>query len=292
MTATAPDTAPAIAIIPYADRLPEGLPDLPLDRLDWPLGRPARLSRGTVADMAATDHLITYPKTRLYFALRGRRKAQLSLMIVEPDAVHAKHLRLARLFRRRFFRVLTKSEPLLRGIPNGQKFIAGFSFVPPSDEIPADKTQMTSIIASAKRTHEGHRLRHTVIDAARAEGLALDVMGRGYRPIESKVEGLAPYRFTVVIENTREPSYISEKLIDAMRCRSVPIYWGAPDVAQVFDGAGIIQCGSAEDILARIRSLTQADYDTCRAAVERNALLADHYAQMHLRAAQAILDAT
>jgi hypothetical protein len=288
MTATAPDTAPAIAIIPYAERLPEGLPNLPLDRLDWPLGRPARLTLGTVADMAATDHLITYPKTRLYFAPRGRRKAQLSLMIVEPDAVHAKHLRFARLFHRRFFRVLTKSEPLLQSIPNGAKFIAGFSFVPPSSEIPAHKTQMTSIIASAKRTHEGHRLRHTVIDAARAQGLTLDVMGRGYRPIESKIEGLAPYRFTVVIENTREPSYISEKLIDAMRCRSVPIYWGAPDVAQVFDTRGIIECTSGQDILNAIRSMTPADYDSRHAAIERNALLADHFAQMHVRAAQVI----
>lgn len=290
MTSPAPDSAPAIAIIPYAERMPEGLPNLPLDRLDWPLGRPVRLAQGTVADMAATDHLITYPKTRLYFALRGRRQAQLSLMIVEPDVVHAKHLRLARLFHRRFFRVLTKSEALLREIPNGAKFIAGFSFVPPSSDIPVNKMQMTSIIASAKRTHEGHRLRHTVIDEARAEGLTLDVMGRGYRPIESKVEGLAPYRFTVVIENTREPSYISEKLVDAMRCRTIPIYWGAPDVAQVFDGAGIVQCGSAQDILDAIRNLTPADYTARHEAIERNAVLADHFAQMHLRAAQAVRD--
>ena len=287
----APDDTPAIAVIPYAERLPEGLPNLPLDRLDWPLGRPSRLGSGTVADMAATDHLITYPKTRLYFAPRGRRRAQLSLMIVEPDTVHTKHLRLARLFHRRFFRVLTKNAALIADIPNGAKFIAGASFVPSSDAIPANKTLMTSIIASAKRTHEGHRLRHTVIDAARDEGLSLDVMGRGYRPIESKVEGLAAYRFTVVIENTREPSYISEKLIDAMRCRSVPIYWGAPDVAEVFDGSGIIECNSAADILLAIRSVTPADYDTRLDAVERNAKLADHFAEIHLRAALAIQSA-
>jgi hypothetical protein len=287
----APDDTTAIAVIPYAERLPEGLPNLPLDRLDWPLGRPARLGSGTVADMAATDHLITYPKTRLYFAPRGRRRAQLSLMIVEPDTVHTKHLRLARLFHRRFFRVLTKNDALIAAIPNSAKFIAGFSFVPPSDAIPANKTLMTSIIASAKRTHEGHRLRHRVIDAARTEGLNLDVMGRGYRPIESKVEGLAAYRFTVVIENTREPSYISEKLIDAMRCRSVPIYWGAPDVAEVFDGSGIIECNSAADILLAIRSVTPADYNTRFGPIERNAEMADHFAQMHLRAARAIQSA-
>lgn len=288
----APDDQPAIAVIPYLERLPEGLPNLPLNRLDWPLGRPARLAQGTVADMAATDHLITYPKTRLYFTPRGRRKAQLSLMIVEPDAVHAKHLRLARLLYRRFFRVLTKNAALLRAIPNGEKFIAGFSFVAPSTEIPAEKTQMTSIIASAKRTYEGHRLRHAVIDEARAQDLPLEVMGRGYRPIEDKTEGLAPYRYTVVIENSRETSYITEKLIDALRCRAVPIYWGAPDVGTIFDPAGIIQCATRDDILTALRQTTTEDYDRRRSAIEANACLADHYADMHRRAAETVRDAS
>lgn len=281
---------PAIAVIPYLERLPEGLPNLSLDRLDWPLGRPARLARGTVADMAPTDHLITYPKTRLYITPKGRRRAQLSLMIVEPDAVHAKHLRLARLFHRRFFRVLTKNEALLKAIPNGIKFITGFSFVPPSDDIHVDKTRQFSIIASAKRIYEGHRLRHSVIEAARERGLPLDVMGRGYRPIDTKVEGLAPYRFSVVIENVREESLITEKLIDALRCRSVPIYWGAPDVGLIFDAAGIVQCRSLDDILTALSSLTPADYESRRAAIETNARLADHFADMHLRAARCIVD--
>ena len=283
--------SPAIAIIPYAERLPEGLPDLPLDRLDWPLGRPARLAQGTVADMAATDHLITYPKTRLYISPRGRRKARLSLMIVEPDAVHAKHLRLVRLFHRRFFRILTKNDALIRAIPNGVKFIAGASFVPPSAEIGADKTRMVSIIASAKRTFEGHRLRHEVIDEARAQNLVLDVMGRGYRPIEDKTEGLAPYRFSVVIENSREPSYITEKLIDALRCRAVPIYWGAPDVAKIFDPAGLIECRTVADILAAIQNASAEDYDRRRTAIEANARIADHYADVHRRAAEIIRNA-
>lgn len=279
---------PAIAIVPYAERLPEGLPDLPLDRLDWPLGRPARLARGTVADMAVTDHLITYPKTRLYFSPRGRRKAQLSLMIVEPDTVHAKHLRLVRLFHRRFFRVLTKNDALICAIPNGVKFIAGASFVPPSAEIEVHKTKMVSIIASAKRTFEGHRLRHEVIDKARAQNLVLDVMGRGYRPIEDKTEGLAPYRFTVVIENSREPSYITEKLIDALRCRTVPIYWGAPDVGKIFDPAGLIECTTFADIVAAVQRASAEDYDRRRTAIEVNASIADHYADVHRRAAEIV----
>ena len=43
--------------------------------------------------------------------------------------------------------------------------------------------------------------------------------GKAQYAIDTKVEGLAPYRFSVVIENVREESLITEKLIDALRCR-------------------------------------------------------------------------
>lgn len=267
---TAPDDAPAIAVIPYAERLPEGLPNLPLDRLDWPLGRPARLAQGTVADMAATDHLITYPKTRLYVAPRGRRKAQLSLMIVEPDAVHAKHLRLARLFHRRFFRVLTKNAGLLSAIPNGVRFVFGSTFLPDPATVDTTKSRDTSLIASSKRVWEGHRLRHAVVDRIRQENLPVDVMGRGYKPFAEKAEGLAPYRYSVVIENLREASYFTEKLVDAALCRTVPIYWGAPDIADYFDPAGMILCSGLDDILTALRQAGPADYAARAAAVEEN----------------------
>ncbi len=288
---TAPDDLPAIAVIPYAERLPEGLPALPLDRLDWPLGRPARLGRGTVADMAATDHLITYPKTRLYFSLRGRRRAQLSLMIVEPDAVHGKHLRLARMFHRRFFRVLTKNRPLIGAVPNGVFLPFGSTFIPDPARIDRTKTALASLIASAKRDWEGHRLRHRIVDHIRSHDLPVDVMGRGYRPFADKADGLAPYRYSVVIENLREPSYFTEKLIDALLCDTVPIYWGAPDIADFFDPDGIIACTSEDDITTALARMSDADYTARAPAIAENRRRALDHADLHGRAARAILAA-
>lgn len=285
---TTPDDAAAVAVIPYAERLPEGLPDLPLDRLDWPLGRPARLMRGTVADMAATDHLVTYPKTRLYFAPRGRRKAQLSMMIVEPDAVHAKHLRLARLFHRRFYRVLTKNSGLLGAIPNGVRFVFGSTFLTDPIGVDTTKTRDVSLIASSKRIWDGHLLRHSVVDRIRAENLPVDVMGRGYRPFAEKAEGLAPYRYSVVIENLREPSYFTEKLVDAALCRTVPIYWGAPDIGEHFDTDGMIICSGLDDILAALRRVSASDYDARSAALEENRRRALDLCDTNRRAAAVI----
>lgn len=280
---------PAIAIIPYAERFPEGLAKLPLDRLEWPLGRPDRLSKGTVADMAATDHLITYPKTRLYLAPRGRRKAQLSLMIVEPDSVHAKHLRLARLFHRRFFRVLTKNAALLKAIPNAGHLVFGTTFLTDIHRPLPAKTRMCSLIASAKAMLPGHKLRHEIVAEVQARGLEVDIMGRGYRPFEDKADGLAPYRYSVIIENSRETAYFTEKLVDALICKTVPIYWGAPDIAQHFDPAGMIICQTADDIVSALLSLSEADYARRSAAIARNHTAALEAADLHGRAARHVL---
>lgn len=285
---TTPDGQPAIAVIPYAERFPEGLSNLPLDRLDWPLGRPKRLVAGTVADMTAHDHLITYPKTSLYLAPKAKRRAQLSLMIVEPDVVHAKHLRLAKVFHRRFFRVLTKNRRLFASIPNARLFVFGSTFIPEPDRVETRKTRPASLIASAKRDWEGHRLRHLIVDHIRSSGLDVDIMGRGYRPFADKADGLAPYRYSVVIENTREPSYFTEKLVDALLCNTVPIYWGAPDIAEFFDVSGMILCQTAADIQAALTHMSEADYENRATAIAENRRRAIHYADLHGRAARAI----
>lgn len=281
----------AVAIVPYAERFPEGLSRLPLDRLDWPMGRPERLKQGTVADMAATDHLITYPKTRLYLTPRGARKAQLSLMIVEPDSVHTKHLRLARLFHRRFFRVLTKSAALKAAIPNALHLPLGYSFLADPAHSVIPKTRLASLIASSKTILEGHKLRHRIVAQIQALGLPVDVMGRGYRPFADKAEGLAPYRYSVVIENSREPSYFSEKLIDALLCETVPIYWGAPDIADTFDPEGMILCPGEAEIIAALHAMSEADYARRTAALARNRATALHLADVHGRAARAVFEA-
>ena len=281
----------AVAIVPYAERFPEGLARLPLDRLDWPLGRPERLRRGTVADMATTDHLITYPKTRLYLAPRGARKAHLSLMIVEPDSVHTKHLRLARLFHRRFFRILTKNAALKAAVPNALHLSLGYSFLADPAHSVMPKTRMASLIASSKTLLEGHKLRHQIVAQIQALGLPVDVMGRGYRPFDRKSEGLAPYCYSVVIENSREPSYFSEKLIDALLCETVPIYWGAPDIAEYFDPAGMILCQTATEIIGALHAMSEADYQSRAPALARNRETALHLADVHGRAAQAVFDA-
>jgi GR25 family glycosyltransferase involved in LPS biosynthesis len=43
------------------------------------------------------------------------------------------------------------------------------------------------------------------------------------------------YKFVIAFENKKYPGYVSEKIYDAYKSQSIPIYWGTPDVVKDFN---------------------------------------------------------
>ncbi len=261
---------PYVGLLPYGFRPSGPLADTPLNAVLWPLGAPPNVQSGAISDLSVEDHICTFPGFWIYRTSRRRVRALFSLVIVEPKPIHGHHMLLARLFHRRFHLVLTCNPDLLAAIPNARRFIFGDSWVEDWRSRDLSKTAMLSLIASNKRRLKGHRLRHRVVREIRKRRLEADIMGRGYRSFDNKGDGLARYRYSVVIENSREPGYITEKIIDAFLTRTVPIYWGAPDIGNFFDLAGIIICTSLDDIMAAITGLTEADYEARQPAIDAN----------------------
>lgn len=261
---------PIIGFAPYRLRPGPSLRTTPLSDLDFPLGLPERYASRKIKDLTEEAHVVLHPKSAVYWRWDLGLRARASLLIAEPRAVHGWHMRALRQFHRRFFRILSRDRALIASIPNGLFHNHTYSFLEAPRSVDTTKARLCSLIASQKRDLPGHRLRHRIADRVRSESLAVDLMGRAYAPFERKEEGLAPYRFSVVIENSREPCYISEKLIDAALCRTIPIYWGAPDVAQWFNPAGIIACETEDDIMAVLRSLGEIDLDGLQGVLDEN----------------------
>ncbi len=278
-------TKGAIAVLPYGTGIAKRVADLPLNMLHWPVGRPAELSSGTVADLGAEDHLLVYPKTSMHLRPFGVT-AQVSVMVVEPRAIHARHLRILRWTHWRYHRIFTHDPSLLRSAPNARFLTAARTWVPEWETLDLGKTDDVSLIASNRRDLEGHKLRHEVAEST--SGLAL--MGRGYAPFEHKHEGLAPFRFSVVIENMRAGGYFSEKLVDALLCETVPIYWGAPNVTDYFDADAMIVCTTKAEILAAIARADADLYDAMRPALLRAKAQAVGWSDYEQAAAQMLRD--
>ncbi|MGC1496649.1 MAG: glycosyltransferase family 10 [Sulfitobacter sp.] len=281
-------TDTAIAILPYGSRFGGALSRRSLDDLHWPLGRPARLQKGVVGDLAPDDHLIVFPKTAMHFQLHWGTRAKVSAMVVEPSMIHSRHLKLLRWTHRRFYRVLSYDDALLGAIPNGIKHPYGTSWVPHDAAQHSAKTQNMSLIASAKRDSAGHILRHEMVDFVQDQGLDVSVLGRGYAPFDKKEEGLAPYQFSVVIENIQEPNYFTEKIVDAVLCETVPIYWGCPNIGDYFDPACMVICENAEQMKAAICAANTQQYKAMAPALRTAKEQAIEWSDLEGRAAKAI----
>ena len=210
--------------------------------------------------MGPEDHLLVYPRSEYHIKPFRRLKAKLSLMVQEPRCVHQKHRSLLRLSHRKFFRVLSHDKALVAGLPNGVFVPFGTTWVPDWQERDLSKSKSCALIASAKRSQEGHRLRHEIVEWARQETLDITALGGGYQPFQDKADGLAAFRYSVVIENGREPDYFSEKLIDALLCLTVPIYWGSPNIDAYIPTDAMILCETKRDIQAAMTQVSPQDY--------------------------------
>ena len=281
-------TEPAIAVLPYQSWKTFNLNSLSLDLLEWPLGRPDRLKNGTIRDMTKNDHIITFPRKPVFLFPRPLIKAKISVMIVEPDVIHNLYINISKYLHWRFYKILTKNKYLLEEIHNTSFFYFGSTFIQNSDKIDLQKKNMASLIASNQNKLTGHKLRHEVVQHIKNNNFNVSVIGRGYRPFENKEDGLKSYRYSIVIENTSELDYFTEKVIDACLLETIPIYWGAPNISKYFDTRGFIVCENIDQILQAIRTISIDDYNSKIEWIMKNKVKAAYHANCFKRAAQVI----
>jgi len=86
-------------------------------------------------------------------------------------------------------------------------------------------------------------------------------------------------KFSIIIENSKEVNYFSEKLIDCLLTKTIPIYWGCPNIGDYFDINGFILFDDENDFLNKINSINLADYYINKQAfIENNFTEAKKYA--------------
>jgi Glycosyltransferase family 10 (fucosyltransferase) C-term len=96
-----------------------------------------------------------------------------------------------------------------------------------------EKARGISCITSNARAFEGHRQRLSFVETIRAS-LDFDLYGRGFQPVADKWDALAPYRYSIVIENFRNSYYWSEKIADCLLAGTIPFYYGCTRIHDYF----------------------------------------------------------
>ena len=54
------------------------------------------------------------------------------------------------------------------------------------------------------------------------------------------------YQYSIAIENSRQTHYFTEKLLDCLLTKTIPIYYGCPNIAEYFDTRGWILLETAD----------------------------------------------
>jgi hypothetical protein len=125
--------------------------------------------------------------------------------------------------------------------------------------IPEKKLDL-SWITSNKMVFRGHRARMKFLRKIQAE-IEFDLFGHGFHPIDNKWDGLAPYRYSLAIENHSNPYYWSEKIADCFLAWTMPIYYGCTRISDYFPPESMISIDIGDpDSGALIRDAIQKNH--------------------------------
>lgn len=127
---------------------------------------------------------------------------------------------------------------------------------------PPKKTRNLSVIASNKSLIPGHRMRTEFVDLIELSLPTVDVFGEGRaQRLEDKWDGLAPYKYSVAIENTSTPDYWTEKVSDCFLSFTVPVYFGAENLESYFPKDSFIwlPLENPKDAIDTLRSVLKED---------------------------------
>lgn len=209
------------------------------------------------------------------------------LVVVEPPCVHAFD-DYVRKDGDQFDLILTYRDWLVEELPNAKLFNWANCWV---SDLNLDKRDQISYLTTSKGWCEGHKMRQEIWYAIdEYEDInGFEVWKKRTPPsIPNKNPSLENAKFTIVLENSEINNYFSEKLLDCFESKTIPIYWGCPNVSEYFNMDGILHFHTLEEFEEIVNSLTPEMYEEKKEAIEENYQLGKKYHRAVDRVAEEI----
>ena len=218
------------------------------------------------------------------------------LMIMEPNQLFGLH-DWAIQNAHNFDLVLGWGEEMLEKIPNMALLPFGISWLDKEYVNSVDSREKkfeVSFLCGGKKRIEGHFLRHRLYE--REDEITIPKKWFYTLPDYDYNEGnhtvtdmygkkvLWNSMYSICIENSSNKNYHTEKIIDAFLSKTIPIYWGCPNLEELgYDPRGFIYCKDENEIIHSVNSLTEGDYEIRREAIEHNYEVAKYYGDFFSR---------
>ena len=139
-----------------------------------------------------------------------------------------------------------------------------------------DKKYQVSHLAGKLNKTYGHNLRQELL--TRKDEIKIDkVFHHTYgnrHDIENaragKVEIFGNSQYGVAIENTSHRGYFTEKILDLLLLKTIPVYWGCSNIEKYFNTTGIIRTENVDDIIWNVNDLNPDYYNSITDVIEEN----------------------
>lgn len=216
-----------------------------------------------------------YVDNNVYFMDNTDRNEENAIaLLVEPRAIIPGTYTWMEENYTKFKYVFTFDSKLLN-LPNAKLLIYGQI----TAEFPNEpKTKNISMVASDKDFCEGHVNRQNV---ARSLSGKIDTFGKFKGDVYcDDRDYLLGYKFNVAMENCSDGHYFTEKICNCFASKTVPIYWGCPNIGEYFDMDGIIYCRTPNEVMSKVDMVLkdpEYEYNKRKDAVERNFNLVQKY---------------
>lgn len=185
-----------------------------------------------------------YVDGKIWQAMEESKEDTDLLMFIEPRSLQKDNYEWAMLNYNRFRYIFTHDSQLQSFAPNAMPIYYWRDYE--VSRIHWSRKQWgISMICGTKEMCPLHIERMKIADAIKDR---VDVLGDYTGPHCSIDEAYTYYKFAVVIENYRDDWWFTEKLLNAFSHETVPIYYGARKIDQIFNPKGIIQVNSLWDI--------------------------------------------
>lgn len=137
-----------------------------------------------------------------------------------------------------------------------------------------NKPYRLSWVTSNKKKFQGQKSRMQFLEKIKSN-IDFNLYGRGFKFLEDKWEGLAPYRYSLAIENYQGPYYFSEKLTDCFLSWTMPIYFGCTNITDYFPKDSLIQIDIKDPgVVGKIKKIIKSDlWLRRRKAIEKARIL-------------------
>jgi len=175
--------------------------------------------------------------------------------------------------------VLTHDENILKRCKTAHLFEFGTTWLKEYD-FPKKKFSVSALVGG-KLITPGHTLRQKVwFKEERIESIPRNFYLSGNLGGISNINNnpvlgstkhpLFNSQFHICIENTKRNNWFTEKLIDCLRTKTIPIYWGCPNIGNWFNTEGFFMVDTFQDIINVCNSLTENTYNEKLKFVEEN----------------------